>query len=241
MSDVMEKTKSPKGELEWVNISGDGKENMSGNMQYVTTVVLDPDNNEDHAAFIESIEDYWEENKPKGWKKEAKSMGFYPHSIKTKETDEDGDPIYEETGKVAVSFKTAIEYPDGSAKVVKTYNAKAKEVQLGNKKVGNGSIGYAAGAMDIYEVKSKSKTTDAGVTLYLDSIQITKFVEFVQEVVFEEDDEEGGWDGEDDWEGEEAEEQEEVEEQEEEKPKSRSKRTKPKAKAGGKRAGRPRL
>ena len=44
--------------------------------------------------------------------------------------------------------------------------------------IGNGSVGYIAGAMDIYKNEVRGKIMDAGVTLYLDEIKITKLVEF---------------------------------------------------------------
>jgi hypothetical protein len=197
MSQVKQ-VKTPKGELEWVTISGEGKENMSGKMKYEANIVLDPEN-EEHAKFLADIDTYWAENKPAKFKKDAKSTGVYPHKVKTNETDEDGKPIYEETGKVSLRFQTDTTYPSGDAKVVKTYNAKGKEVSLGETKVGNGSIGRIAGAMGIYTNTSpKGAILDAGVTLYLNAIQISKLEEFASDAGFEADDDEDGWTGEDD-------------------------------------------
>ena len=199
-----EKTTSPKGELEWVNITGDGKENMSGKMQYVVSLVLDPDNDKEHAKYIKSIKDFWKENKPKGFKKPAKSMGMYPHTVKTDETDDEGKPIYEETGKTLLQFKTGTTFADGNVKVIKTFNSKAKEVFLGDRKIGNGSVGRISGAMGTYENTMKGgKVIDAGVTLYLDKIMLTKFIEFAQESGFEADDseDEGFMGVEDEWDG----------------------------------------
>ena len=195
---------TPKGELEWVVISGDGKENLSGKMKYTASLVLDPEVKAD-AAFEQQIKNFWKENKPAGFKKEPKSLGIYPHQVKTDETDEDGKPIYEEDGKLVAVFSTDTTYPKGDPKVVKVYNAKAKEVQLGEKKIGNGSIGRIAGAMGIYTVMSPNGKSiiDAGVTLYLNGVMITKLEEFTGNGPEFEADEEDGWEGEEGWTGDE--------------------------------------
>lgn len=201
---AIEKTVTPKGELEWVIITGDGKENLNGQMQYVANLVLDPDNVPEHAAYIEKIKAYWEENKPKGMK-EPKSLGIYPHKVKTDETDDEGKPVYAEDGRTNLAFKTGTTFPDGSPKVVKTFNSKAKEVQLGDTKIGNGSVGQISGAMNVYEVKGpKNKLIDAGVTLYLDAIKISKLVEFSTDAGFaaDDDEEDEGFVGDEGWTGE---------------------------------------
>ena len=199
MSNALQQVISPKGELEWVFIDGEGKEDLQGNHKYSVTLVLDPDNNEEHQAFIDKIEAFWEDNKPKGFRKEAKSMGFYPHKEKTDETDENGEPIYAETGKTIVVFKTGTAYRDGKPKVVKIFNAKANEVQLGDKKIGNGTVAKVGGAIAIYTVESKGKVMDAGVTCYLDRLQIFKLEEYVAGAGFEADEsEEDGWTGDED-------------------------------------------
>ncbi len=198
----IQKITTPKGELEWVTITGEGKENLSGKMQYVASLILDPDNNKADKEFIASIDAFWDENKP--IKKDAKSLGYYAHKVKDAEPDADGDATYTETGKVLLSFKTGISFPDGSPKVVKTYNSKAKPVALGDIKIGNGSIGQIAGAMGIYQVNDPKgkKIIDAGVTLYLDSIKISKLVEFTQDAGFDADeDSEDGFTGDEGWTG----------------------------------------
>jgi hypothetical protein len=188
MGNAIEKTKSPKGELLWVTITGEGKENLNGTMQYKAELVLDPNTNDDHAAYLAKIDEFWEANKPAGFKKKAKSLGWYlndPILDKDGEhvLDEDGEKTYvaiKDGGKVRLSFKTATTFPDGKEKVVKTYNSKARRIELGDVSIGNGSIGYVGGAMGIYTVKDKSgkKVIDAGVTLYLDGIMLTKLVKY---------------------------------------------------------------
>jgi hypothetical protein len=212
MSKSLVKIRTPKLELAWVNISGEGKENLSGKIQYVATGILEP-KNPDHKAFIDSIDEFWANNKPKfmGEKRKPKSIGY---RLCDPMRDEAGDPVrddedkivYDKEGRLSIQFSTATAFPDGSKKKVRVYNAKAKEVALGEKKIGNGSIGFIAGAMDIYIVKdNKGKELDAGVTFYLDSIQLTKFVEFSNDPGFEavDGDDEEAWTG-DDFEGEEV-------------------------------------
>lgn len=210
MSKALTKVVTPKGELAWITITGEGKENMSGKLQYVASVILDPKKEADK-AFIDSIDDFWDDNKP-AWmgKRKAKSLGYY---LCDPLRGDDGEPLrdeedkvkYDPNGRVMVSFKTGTTFPDGSAKVVKTYNSKAKEVSLGKIRIGNGSIGYISGAMDIYEVTdSKKKGTDAGITFYLNAIQINKLVEFSSDDGFkpsEDDDEEDSFTGDEGFEG----------------------------------------
>lgn len=195
------KTISPKGEFEWVTITGEGKENLSGTMQYLANIVLDPEKPE-VKAYIKELDDFWAENRPKNIKV-PKSMGYYEHTVKTDETDEDGEAIYKETGKTQLSFKTSITYKSGDPKVVHTYNSKGVKVQLGTVSIGNGSIGQIAGGYDIYTVKGPNgKVIDAGVTLYLDAVKISKLVEYADDAGFEADDDaEDGFTGDEGFEG----------------------------------------
>lgn len=202
----VEKIVSPKGMLEWVFITGEGKPNMSGKMQYTANVVLDPKVHAEHAEFLKKIDAYWEANKPKGFKGTAKSLGYYLYDLVL---DKNGEPVlddkgkktYNPDGKVYLAFKTGTSYKDGSPKEIKIYNAKAKRVALGATKIGNGSIGHISGAMGVYENRGpKGNLIDAGVTLYLDAIQITKLVPYEGgDAGFAADtDDEEAWTGEDD-------------------------------------------
>jgi len=162
---------SPIGELEWVTIDGEGKEDLQGVMKYLVTVVLDGEAAEE---FKTQADAYWEENKPKGATK-AKTCGYYPHKVKNVDASKEaGEPVYDETGKIALQFKTNTKFPNGNAKTVKVFNSKGAEVSLMGKKIGNGSRGRVGGAMGIYNVNKASQ----GVTLYLNSVQLTKFVEY---------------------------------------------------------------
>ena len=202
----MKQIRTPKGILEWVTIDGEGKENLSGKMQYVANLVLNPSKPEDE-AFLDSINEFWEQNKPKTFTRNPKSNGIYPHKALTSDTDENGKAIYREDGRVSVAFKTSTTWSNGDPKVIKTYNAKGKEASLGGIKIGNGSIGRIGGAMAIYTNSTKQGAiVDAGVTLYLNSIQLIKLVEYAAEADY--DDESGDaddtWTGDSEWSGEEA-------------------------------------
>jgi hypothetical protein len=176
---TLQKIKSPVGELEWVIITGEGKENLSGVMQYKADLVLEGEPAEKLKAEIQA---FWEANRPKGIV-EPKSLGFYDHQIPTGEKDEEtGKNIYEKTGKTMFSFKTATTFGDGKPKVVQVFNASGARINLGEQTIGNGSRGRIDGAIDIYEVRGKGKNAaivDAGVTLFLNAIQLSKFVPYV--------------------------------------------------------------
>lgn len=166
---------SPIGDLEWCIIDGEGKEDLQGNMKYQVQLVLDGEKEE---QLKKELDEFWEANKPAKIK-EPKSMGYYAHKVPTGEEDEDGAKIYEETGKTTFAFKTGTEYADGNPKIITIFNDKGKEVDLKGKKIGNGSRGRINGAMSIYTVEQKGKIIQAGVTLYLNAIQLAKFIEYV--------------------------------------------------------------
>jgi len=180
---TIEKIKTTKGTFEWVTISGEGKENLSGKMKYQANLVIDPQNVPADAALIAKIDAFWTENKPKGFNRPPKSTGYYLHDPVLDAAGEptyndEGKKVFNKDGKMHLTFSTDTAFPSGDTKVVKVYNAKANVISLGDKSIGNGSEGYISGAMGIYEAKQKGKTIDAGVTLYLNGVQLTKFVEF---------------------------------------------------------------
>jgi hypothetical protein len=196
-SQTLKKYMSPKGELQWVTITGEGKENLSGKMQYVASLVLTKEQADTEAATIEA---FWQEHRPKKIKV-PKSTGLYPQMRKTDQTDEDGEVIKEPTGMYVLAFKTGVSWPDGSPIIVKTHNAKGRAVALGATKIGNGSVGRVSGSYDIYTTKSKNgQIVDAGVTFYLNAIQISKLEVYSEDAGFEvdEDEADGGWTGDDD-------------------------------------------
>ena len=200
-STTIQKVTTPKGEFQWVTISGEGKENLSGKMQYLVSIAFDPED-ADWAKLMADVDAFWEANRPKKVKT-PKSTGFYDEMVKTDETDEDGERIKKPTGRKILAFKTGTAWPDGSPNIVKTYNSKAKEVQLGDTKIGNGTIGEVSGAYDIYANKTKQgQVVDAGITFYLNAVKISKLLEYADEAGFDSDsDDDEGWTGDEGWEG----------------------------------------
>lgn len=189
MSNPTKPIETARGLLEWVTITGEGKENLSGKMQYTANLVLT--NPEDIAAVKEQINTFWEANKPKGFSKPPKSTGVYEHTVASGEKDENGKNVYKPSGHMYLSFKTGTSYTDGKPKVIKVLNSKNNPVVLGETKIGNGSIGRIAGVMGIYTNKTKQGVVlEAGVTLYLDGIKLLKLEEFSGGPAFGNDDDE---------------------------------------------------
>jgi len=183
-STTLTKIVTPKLPLLWVKITGEGEENMSGAMQYLASALIPAkaERSEEQQTFLDSIDAFFEANKP-AEKRKAKSLGYYLNdplldADGNKQYDDEDRLIKDPEGAVLVTFKTGTTFPDGKQKVVKIYNSKNKVVSLGDVQIGNGSVGYISGAMDMYVAKTKGKITAAGVTLYLNAIQLIKLEEY---------------------------------------------------------------
>lgn len=207
MANPIAQVKTPSGELKWVIITGEGRENMSGKMKYTADICM-PEDSKEAQALKAQIDEFWKANKPANFKKKAKSLGYRQEMKKVLDADgeetynEEGEVVYEPTGMLKFTFATDTTWAkSGDAKVIKIYNSKGNPVNLGDKKIGNGSVGNIGGAMGIYTVEAKgTKTiTDAGVTLYLNSIRIIKLEEYSQDEQWDDAGEEGGWTGENNW------------------------------------------
>lgn len=195
---------TPVGELHWVNISGQGKENYNEDgYNYVATVHLEGDKAK---VLRDKIEEVLGEV-PKG--KTVKSRG-YRELMKDKEgnlhtPNKDGEIIVdgenitddcEASGIFAFTFTTGTTFADGKTKVVSVYNAgskagKPQKVNLGERKIGNGSEGAISGKMRRFE-----RGKDIGVSLFLHAVQLTKFNEYEGDAGF--DVQEGDFEGVDD-------------------------------------------
>ena len=160
---------TPVGDLDWIFITGNGKKDPQGNDRFSATLTLDTDSKECQ-LLKDTINEFWEENKPAKAKK-AKSLGFRDLQ------DEQENP----TGKTAFVFWSGTHYPTGDSKIIKVFNAKGAEVSLGSKRVGNGSRGRINGAIGIYD----QGVAAMGATLYLNGIQLVKFVPFEGGVSFD--------------------------------------------------------
>lgn len=181
-------------ELRWIFITQPGKEGPKGDngeegkRRFVADLVMKTDS-EGCKKLSAFIDDYWKDHKPKGVK--CKSKGYAVVKEKTGEVDDEDVPIYRDTDETAFSFWTGTHWKDGKENNIDIYNAKGKKVSLGDKKIGNGSQGSISGAMDIYK-----NGVNNGVSLYLNAIQLTKFVEFSQDADFDSfDDEEDAFEG----------------------------------------------
>lgn len=166
-----------RGELWFVNIAGQGKKNYNEDgFEYTATlrVPKDSDTAKDLKAKIDA---YYAENNGGNKKLDCRSLGYRPVMEKTGE-DKDGDPIYKETNLLDFQFKTKTVFTDKEGKeqtkVIGVFNASAEKVSLKGKKVGNGSIGAISGTASYY---SDGKKED-GVSLYLNNIQLFKFIEY---------------------------------------------------------------
>jgi len=173
---------TPKGELYWVSVDGT-KKDLNGNLRHVASMRVKEGSSE-HKQVAAEIDTYWQENKPKGKKQKSNGM--------KEEYDKEGNP----TGYWLVNFWTGTTWKDGKSKSIGIYNAAGKPASLGDKKVGNGSIGRIKGSMGIY-----NRAEGAGVTLYLNAIQIVKLEEYSQDGGFAADESGEGWGGEeeDNW------------------------------------------
>jgi len=171
--------KDAKGKLMWMFIDGEGKKDLQGNPKFTAQVELTP---EEAAPYIAEVEEYWEENRQPGWKYSK------AEATKLKDPKLAGTPkpahslgfLENEDGNFVFNFKTNPTYADGTAKVIDIYNARASKISLGGKKIGNGSLGALSGIMDVYDGGGNQ-----GVTLYLNAVQLTKFIEFSQDAGFE--------------------------------------------------------
>lgn len=173
--------KSPIGEIKWVSIQEGGVDTSmdrdGSKMQKTATVYL---SGEAKDTAIKMLNDIWEAAKAEhGVKKgsQAKSIGWKA------EKDADGN----ETGNIFLRFSSNACFPDGKDNKIPVLNSKGVPVDLGDKKIGNGSRGVIHGEAAYYDAKGSK-----GITLYLKAIQLTKFVEYATNVDAEElTDEEG--------------------------------------------------
>ena len=178
---------TPVGELWYVNITGQGKENYNEDgYDYVATVNLTGEAAEATKAKIEAelgeIPKDAKGNptlivKSRGWRELLKDAdGVYTPTQKTVERDKKA----EKTGIFAFTFKTGVTFEDGRTKKVAVYNKDAQKVEMGNLLIGNGSKGAISGKME--RVVRKDEVM---VSLYLNAVQLTEFIPYSGDAGFE--------------------------------------------------------
>ena len=177
--------KTPILPLAWVNISGQGKLKMNAedngdpaNYNYTATAVY-PDEaamKKDKAVF----DKFWRENKPQGCTKQNYDM-FKPEmepdlDDRGKEQyDEDDALIKKPTGRWTLAAKTITHWPrDGKQNIVKVLRGNGKALDLGDRMIGEGSIGVIHGSLGINAFPGNE-----GLAFYLQAVQLKKFVEYV--------------------------------------------------------------
>ena len=152
---------TPKGNLKWAFISGEGRKGK------FSIVVKAHKDEPEVIKAMKAIDDFWTEERPKSAKPRPSTKAY-----KFEEDETTGD----ETGYVYFSLSTPTTWgKTGDPKIVKIFSARppVSEVDLGTKKIGEESIGRGMGTLAIYEYEGKF-----GTTLYLDGVSLSKFVEY---------------------------------------------------------------
>ena len=176
--------KTPLLPLAWVSITGSGKLKMNKDSNsedpkdynYTATVIY-PDEasmKADKARF----DKFWRENKPQGCTKQNYDM-FKPEKVPTlddagkEQFDEDDAIIKHETGRWTLAAKTLTQWPDGKPNVIKVMRGNGDKLNLGDRIIGEGSIGVIHGSVGI-----NAYSGNEGLAFYLTAIQLKKFVEY---------------------------------------------------------------
>jgi hypothetical protein len=183
---------TPRGLLQWVNISGQGKLNYNEDgYNYVATIYIAGEPAQKLKAQIDELA----ETLPKD--KKIKSLGYktvykspdgnlFTTTANKAATEED-----EATDMISFAFSTSVTWTDGKAKVIDVYNAKGAKVAGFNKKIGNNTEGAISGNLKPY-----TRGKECGISLFLNKVQIFKFIEYTEDSGFaaEEGDFEGDTD-----------------------------------------------
>lgn len=180
----MTKVKTQVGNLKYVFIDGEGRNNaMPGEeprMQYVASLVV-PENGPQHKAFLKLINKEWQEYKEKfGVKGLPKTNGIKQEMMD--DPNKSIDPATEKirkvpTGNVMINFKTNTTWPNGNPQIVKVFDHKGNDItaafQAADWSIGEGSTGIIHGSASANNVGGTHK-----VTLYLSAVQIAKLVKY---------------------------------------------------------------
>ncbi len=187
MSDLV-KVITPPGELYYVQISGQGKLNYNEDgYNYVATINLKGERAESLIKTIKVVLGETQKNetvKSLGYRQLMEDdNGVYMPTTSTTDRDKGAKP----TGIYSFQFSTQVEFKDGKKKKISVYDSskpKPKLVKLGERKIGNGTIGCISGNLQRYS-RGPSNKKDCGVSLYLNAIQIIDFKEYVDDGGFD--------------------------------------------------------
>lgn len=186
---------TPVGKLNYVQITGEGKLNYNEDGRvYVATLHLTGEKADLLKSKIDEVLGEVAKGeflKSKGYRELMEDdEGVYTPTSTTEERDKGAKP----TGIFAFSFSTSTLFSDGKPKKISVYNSafpKPQKINLGDKKIGNGSEGAISGNLKRY----KQAKGAVGVSLFLNSVQLSKFVEYTEDAGFS--GVEGGYTGED--------------------------------------------
>lgn len=177
---------TPPGELKWVNITGQGKENYNQDgYEYVATIKLSGEHATNLIEKIDEVTGPIPAGKTKGsarYKQLYKNSEGELYTVNEEvegRSASDGKP----TDSYEFTFATNVVFPDGRPTKIGVYNAAAKKIDLGDRLIGNGTIGAISG-----QIKQYTNGKRIGASLYLKSIQIIKFEEYSGDAGFESQD-----------------------------------------------------
>jgi hypothetical protein len=181
MANAKKSFKTPLAKLEYVQIDGTGKlkydpenrldENDPASYQYVATAVLTKEQADKVKAEVLA---FWKDNKPTGATKMKYDL-VKPELKKVldaqgnEQEDEEGGIVKEETGMYLMQAKTITQWPDGKPNKIKVLRANGNPLDLGDRKIGNGSMGVIHGTLMINGFKGNE-----GCNFYLNAIQLKK-------------------------------------------------------------------
>lgn len=159
--------KTPVGKFMWAFVDGEGKENYNKDGFIFTINLLLKTGSIDEQLLVDTINDFWEENKPSRSAK-PKTTGYRPDMT----LDENGNRIT--SGDTSFTFSTSVKFRDGNKATISILNRLGGRINLQGKRIGNGSTGVVHGSMGLY---SKG-VGNAGVTLFLNAVQLATLVEY---------------------------------------------------------------
>jgi hypothetical protein len=179
MANASLKVVTPNGALKYCTITGQGRPKLKakGKFVYQASVIVTKDQAKE---FKKIVDEFFQENKPSGYKKDTPANKII--------RDIEGD---KKNKLITFSTNTVFEVDGEEQKTkIKIKNSKNQERELPEGvSIGDGSKGAISGKLAIY-----GDSDDAGVSMFLNAVQITKFVEYKSDDGFEAVDDDDGFD-----------------------------------------------